>query len=479
MNKKITLLILFGFSIFLFFGNFLKANAGFQDVYYPGCNTEPFYVVGKQWGLEKISIEKAWEVTVGKREIKVGIMDTGIDITHGDLNLCVDRNLSKSFLDADDYYEGKNYEGKPIPRFDDPFYDTNGHGTHIAGIIAADSNNSYGIVGAAPNITLVSLRVININGQYQCLDIVEAIDYAEEVGIDILNFSAGGRYYKEIEEAIKKFSGLFICSAGNDAQDNDKIEHYPSNLRLPNLISVGATDENDNLWKSKKSSGGSNFGLTKVDLFAPGAEIISTYPIMICDGSYRTADLDYDHDEYHVEEGFHNFSGTSMATPYVTAVAALLLSSDYSYTPETLKSAIMNNVDKLDGLKNYCVSGGRLNAAKVLQQVSHKHKFSYKYLNEKDHIKKCTCNISSGSAKAHYVTKQIYDRNPNNIVCMGCLTKLDLSKDHVSIVLNSIQPIRKTEKGSFILPSGVVVLVEEEIDAYLLGKLQFYDKSAI
>ena len=156
----------------------------------------------------------------------------------------------------------------------------------MAGIIAADSNNSYGIVGIAPNITLVSLRVINIIGRYDYRDVVEAILYAEEMGIDVLNFSAGGIYYKEMEEAIKEFSGLFVCAAGNNYQNNDKLGHYPSNLKLSNLIAVGASDENDQIWKSKETSGGSNYGLKNVDLFAPGDNIISTYPIMICDGTY-------------------------------------------------------------------------------------------------------------------------------------------------------------------------------------------------
>ena len=106
MKKK---LIWLGLLALMFFtGGMITSYASFQDVYYPGCNTEPFYVVGKQWGLDKIQIEKAWEKTVGKREIKVGVIDTGIDITHGDLNNCVDRELSKSFLDKNESFEGRD-----------------------------------------------------------------------------------------------------------------------------------------------------------------------------------------------------------------------------------------------------------------------------------------------------------------------------------------------------------------------------------
>lgn len=477
MKKK--LLCVCSIAMFLFFSGMITSNAGFQEVYYPGCNTEPFYVLGKQWGLEKIQIEKAWEKTVGKREIKVGIIDTGIDITHGDLNNCVDKELSKSFLDEDEYLEGKDGNGKPRDNYDDPFFDDNGHGTHIAGIIAADSNNSYGMVGAAPNISLVSLRVMNMNGSYHYIDVVEAILYAEEKGIDILNFSAGGSYYKEIEEAIKKYSGLFVCSAGNDAQDNDKKGHYPSNFKFSNLIAVGATDENDNLWKSNISSSGTNYGLNNVDLFAPGTHIISTYPIMICDGIYRTPYLNSIHNESHLERGFHDFSGTSMAAPYVAAVAALLLSSDYSLTPESLKSIIMNSVDKVAGLRNYCVSGGRLNADKALKNITHTHKFKDNYLNSESHIKKCTCSLTSGTAEVHYVTKEIYDKNPSSVICLGCLKKLDLSKDFVSIIFNSLKNKKITVNGSYILPSGIVVLVNEDINAYLEGTLIFAEENTI
>lgn len=348
-------------------------------------------MVGRQWGLERIQIEKAWEKTVGKREIKVGVIDTGIDITHGDLNHCVDREFSKSFLDEDEFFEGKDGNGNPIPQYNDPFYDMYGHGTHVAGIIAADSNNSYGMVGAAPNITLVSLKIMDMYGEYDPGDVTEAINYAEEIGIDILNFSAGGSTYdKNMEEAIANFSGLFVCSAGNDFTDNDKQNHYSSNFKLSNLISVGATDENDDLWKSKKSSGGSNYGAKNVDLFAPGAEIISTYPIMICNGTYRTPFLNSFHDEDHVEEGFHDDSGTSMATPYVTAVAALLLSSDYSYTPQELKTKILG-----------------------------------------------------------------------------------------SVVFSSKTNLKISSKGSYILPSGLVVLVEEDLASYVDGTLIFFDENII
>lgn len=472
MKKK---LIWLGLLALMFFtGGMITSYASFQDVYYPGCNTEPFYVVGKQWGLDKIQIEKAWEKTVGKREIKVGVIDTGIDITHGDLNNCVDRELSKSFLDKNESFEGRDAYGNPIPRYDDPFYDISGHGTHVAGIIAADSNNSYGMVGVAPNITLVSLRVTNINEKNDLKDVEEAILYAEEIGIDILNYSAGGQYSKDVEDAIKNFSGLFVCAAGNSYQNNDKLGHYPSNLKLSNLIAVGASDENDQIWKSKETSGGSNYGLKNVDLFAPGDNIISTYPIMICDGTYRTKYLDSYHDDYHLEDGFHYSTGTSMAAPFVTAVAALLLSSDYSYTPEALKTIILDSVDRVDGLKNYCVSGGRLNAEKALKNSTHMHKFKVSYLNSERHIKNCSCGLTSGSAELHYVTKEIYDRNPSSVICLGCLKKLDLSKDFVSIIRSKLKTKKITENGSYTLPNGILILVEEDIEAYKEGTLIFY-----
>lgn len=465
--------------IILFSGGMITSYANFQEVFHPGSNTEPFYLLGRQWGLEKIQIERAWEITVGKKEIKVGVIDSGIDVTHGDLNNCVDRELSKSFLDEDEYFEGKDGNGDPVPRYDDPLYDISGHGTHIAGIIAADSNNSYGMVGVAPNVTLVSLRVANINEHFDPDDVKEAINYAEEVGIDILNYSAGGQYHKEIAEAINNYSGLFVCAAGNNAQNNDQKGHYPSNLKLPNLISVGATDENDDLWQSEKSSSGSNYGAKNVDLFAPGAEIISTYPIMICNGTYRTPFLDKFHNDDHVEEGFHDFSGTSMATPYVTAVAALLLSSDYSYTPENLKQIIMNSVDKMDKLKNFCVSGGRLNAAKALGNTAHKHYFKSRYINERQHQNLCSCGLSSGNPEGHYVLRAVYEKNPIYATCLGCHTKLDFRKDFASVIFSIRNSKKVTTNGSYILPSGVVVLVEEDLASYLDGTLIFYDENII
>ncbi len=195
---------------------------------------------------------------------------------------------------------------------------------------------------------------------------------------------------------------------------------------------------------------------------------------MICDGTYRTKYIDSYHDDYHIEDGFHYSTGTSMATPFVTAVAALLLSSDYSYTPEALKTIILDSVDRVDGLKNYCVSGGRLNAEKALKNSTHMHKFKVSYLNSERHIKNCSCGLTSGSAELHYVTKEIYDRNPSSVICLGCLKKLDLSKDFVSIIRSKLKTKKITENGSYTLPNGIVVLVEEDIEAYKEGTLIFY-----
>lgn len=479
MKKKVTFVLFFLFFTFLFCSNMIIANAKFQDVYSPGCNTEPFYVAGKQWGLEKIQIESAWPVSVGRKEIKVGVLDTGIDISHGDLNNCVDRTLSKSFLDANEMNEGIDDYYNPLDYYNDPFFDPEGHGTHVAGIIAANSNNEYGIVGVAPNTSLVALKVADINGDMDPDDVAEAILYAEENDIEILNYSAGGKYYQEIEEAIKKYTGLFVCGAGNVAQNNDQVGHYPSNLKLPNLISVGASDENDNLWRKSNSSIGSNYGLKNVDLFAPGSNIISTYPIMICNGTYRNGWLNSFHDECHIEEGFHNFSGTSMATPFVTGVAALLLSSDYSYTPQDLKSIIMNNVDKIDNLKNYCVSGGRLNAERALASITHTHNIKYRYFNERTHKKMCTCGITSGETQGHYVLKAVYEKNPIFATCLGCKARLDFRKDYASVVLSTNDSLKMSSNGSYILPSGIVVLVEEDLENYMNGTLIFFDGNEI
>ncbi|MDR1690291.1 MAG: S8 family serine peptidase [Candidatus Methanoplasma sp.] len=281
--------------------------------------------LGRQWAVNNMGLPSAWNSTTGSSSVTVAVMDTGIDGTHPDLTNRINRSMSRDFV-----------SGSAVA-VDDPV-DPHGHGTHVAGIIGAQGNNGIGIAGTCWDVTLVSLRVFDSSGRSTDSTIISAINYASVQGIPILNHSgASTQYNYAVEQAVRNYPGLYVAAAGNENNNNDGgTRSYPASFRLDNLISVGATSANDD------KASFSNYGIANVDIFAPGESIYSTLP-----GSYGIK------------------GGTSMATPYVAGVAALLLAKN-QYTPFGLKSVLMDSVDKKSELRDYCVSGGRLNAYKAL-----------------------------------------------------------------------------------------------------------------
>ena len=278
--------------------------------------------VWKQWAVNNINLPAAWSKSTGSQQVLVGVVDSGIDSTHPDLSQNINRLLSR------------DCSQNPIAVEMDPT-DRVGHGTHVAGIIGANGNNGIGIAGVCWNISLVSLKIADASGTLDIQYAIRAIDYAASKNISILNCSfSGSGSSLAIRTAMENFTGLVVCAAGNDNSDNDIYLRSPcGNNDLNNVISVGAINQNNKKWAY------SNYGATKVDLFAPGDGIYSTYP-----NNYK-----YD-------------SGTSMAAPHVTGVAALLLSRYPDMSAGVLKASILEGVDKLPDLSGLCVTGGKLNA---------------------------------------------------------------------------------------------------------------------
>lgn len=306
--------------------------------------------VNKQWAIDKINLPSAWGITTGSKSVNVGIIDSGIKAAHSDLNANVDSTLSKSFVD------------------NSPLIDEYGHGTHVSGIVGAVGNNNRGISGACWNVNLISLKIFNSTGNGNAGNLAEAINYAQANDINLLNFSGSFsvtkafkyQYSEALKEAITNYKGLLVCSAGNQAtniddpnippNDNSIYTIYPSRYTNSNIISVASTGEDDKLYFNRTFDG-SSYGPTSVDLAAPGVEIYSTY----------NGDTS---DKYYV-----NMTGTSMAAPYVTGVAALIKSKYPSISADGIKKAILDSVDKLTDLSNKVKTGGRLNAYKALLAV--------------------------------------------------------------------------------------------------------------
>ncbi len=293
--------------------------------------------INHQYAIEKMSLPAAWHISNGTANtIKVGILDSGIDRTHPDLNIPITR-------------WGYNFTGDGT----DAYVATGKHGTHVAGIVGAIADNVVGISGVSWNVELYSLKVFYQSGvdsdgnpklKGNSNYVASAIEEAGNHQIYLLNYSGGGSTFNPILfEEISQFPGLLIAAAGNDGDCiNENISpFYPASYDCQNIISVAATNSNDQLRAS------SNYGSISVDLAAPGDEIYSTTP-----------------------NGYYGYkSGTSMAAPQVTGVAALIWSLNPSMTADQVKQAIMNGVDSVSGLSGKCVTGGRLNAFKAVTNV--------------------------------------------------------------------------------------------------------------
>ena len=281
----------------------------------------------QQWGLVESNIPRCWSFTTGSPEVLVGVIDSGIacdvndttntNVKHPDLINVVDKDLSRDFT-----------QGLPEPNIGESLKDTDGHGTHIAGIISAVGNNNQGVAGVCWGVKLVSLKVyVNKNPTDRgaaMSNIAAAINYAEESGISILNLSFTSLDCEEmlcVEAALSAYTGLVVCAAGNS---NTNQPGYPANFDFNNIIAVGALATDNNTVVRWVETGfahpqGSNYG-DWVDIFAPGCNIYST-----------SKDGDYVY-----------YTGTSQATPFVVGVAAMLKSINPNLTAEQIKAAILN-----------------------------------------------------------------------------------------------------------------------------------------
>jgi len=283
--------------------------------------------------------------TAKDQGVVVAVIDTGIDSTHPDLvnNLWTNPGeIPNNNIDDDGNGYVDDYHGYDFVNDDGDPTDDNGHGTHIAGIIAADNDNAFGTVGIAPDAQIMVLKFLDQNSEGSTFDAIQAIEYATLMGADIINASWGGEVYSQaLNDAIAAAANvgqLVVTAAGNAGTNNDVAPQYPASYDLDNVISVGASTASDQL------ASFSNYGQTSVDLVAPGDNIYSTLP----NGQYGT------------------LSGTSMAAPYVTGTAALLRAAYPNLSPNDLKAVILGSTDVLPELADVVASGGQLNVSQAL-----------------------------------------------------------------------------------------------------------------
>jgi len=290
----------------------------------------------------------AWSVSKGSDSIVVAVIDTGVDYSHPDLAANIWTNpgeIAGNGIDDDGNGYVDDVHGWDFINNDNDPMDDNGHGTHCAGVIGAVGNNGVGISGVNQKVKIMPLKFLRADGTGDVAASLNAIAYARKMGANVISCSWGGTAKSQaLEDAISATNTLFACAAGNSGINTDTIPQYPSCFTETQIISVAASTAKDGIPSY------SNYGPTSVDVAAPGDGILSTYPTSL--GSQ-----------------YMSMKGTSMATPHVAGLAALLLSKKPGLTPAELKSLIMSNVDTISVWSGKTATGGRIDAGKTLSAL--------------------------------------------------------------------------------------------------------------
>lgn len=297
----------------------------------------------RQAGVSGVDIgaERAWDIETGSRDVVVAVIDTGIDYNHPDLKPNVWANLAElsgeKGVDDDKNGYVDDIQGYDFFNSDSDPMDDQGHGSHVAGIIGASGNDGVGIVGVNWNVQLMALKFLDAKGEGTTAAALEAIRYAMKMNAPIMNNSWGGISYSKIMHNLileaNRNNILFVAAAGNHSKNNDEKPYYPANYDSPNLIAVAAIN---NLGKLANFSG---FGPKTVHLAAPGLYVYSSTP-----------------------KGYEIFSGTSMATPHVSGVAALVLARHSALAPQELRARLIGTSAPHRYLKDKVIAQGIVNA---------------------------------------------------------------------------------------------------------------------
>ncbi len=308
------------------------------------------YLDGSLWGLHNtgqndgtadadIDAPEGWAIRNQAPDVVVGIVDTGIKLTHQDLapNLWVNPAETADGADPDANGFIDDLHGINAIQLNGNPDDDQGHGSHVAGTIGAAGNNGVGITGVAWNVKLMGLKFLSASGGGAVSDAITCIDYGVDHGADILSNSWGGGGFSQALldsiEAARDAGVIFVVAAGNSATDNDLAPVYPASLSVDNIVTVASTTRTDAL------SSFSCFGQGSVDIGAPGSDILSA--------------------DFENLSGYKSLNGTSMATPHVSGVLALLRAQFPSDTWGQLINRLYRGGDSIASLADGKIANGR------------------------------------------------------------------------------------------------------------------------
>jgi subtilisin family serine protease len=363
---------------------------GIDNTGQPHAISESINTAAGEAGAD-IAATDAWTTQTGSAV--VAVIDTGVDVTHPDLaaNIWTNPNeVPADGLDNDGNGYADDVNGWNFADGNNDLRDLIGHGTHVAGTIAAQRDNGAGIAGVCPGCKVMVLKIADSSGSMSIADEVAALNYARTNGAKVVNMSLGGPTWSAAERnALKAGASSFLAvvSAGNESLDNDMWDErdcngdgvidgadcfsptFPASYNLPNILSVAATNHVDDYGYqtgcvmsgfSRGDCAFSSWGHDSVDVAAPGVDVKSTVP----DSLYETWD------------------GTSMAAPHVAGVAGLVVSGR-TLTPAQVKNVVMNKVDKPTSLTrlysqisafsktgSFSRTNGRVNAAAAVDPTA-------------------------------------------------------------------------------------------------------------
>jgi len=294
---------------------------------------------------DDIHAAQAWTTFTGSPGVLVGVIDTGADYTHPDLaaNMFINAGeIPGNGIDDDGNGYIDDVHGWDFANHDNDPMDDHYHGTHVSGTIGAVGNNGVGIVGVNWNVRILPIKFLDAGGSGSTDEAIHAIEYATMMGVSVINASWGGGGFSESLRLAIAAAGeagvVFVAAAGNSGLNTDIYPNYPSSYELDNIVAVAATDANDQLAIF------SNYGLLSVDLAAPGVDIYSTMP----------------------GNNYGVLSGTSMATPHVVGVAALIRGHFPAATVAMTKALLLERAQPRPSLTGLMRTGARLDALMAL-----------------------------------------------------------------------------------------------------------------